>query len=340
MSSKTSPVFRGGFLLGLLAAASSLPAQLYIDAAGPRNLLISGTGKGAPELNGKATAKVDSEKKSLSLGFFSSRDYDGGTKVATGTAGLVGQVSSPNGWDELFKSPVAEVSILGNYTWAKSDGARGGPWFANVSAGYRHDILRLRATAMDPVKEVGTDTGKVSVALGRQFNQGRSGFALSARFERTSNYEELTKVEVDKRPAREGTLVRSDATPIALMLTHEIQSNALSDLIRGWQNDQAGYTVVAALYGEYDPAVKGATDHKIGFNLTLKRFMVPNPEELKKRRQSAKDLDLPEGSLDGISDKTLADFTYPYSFFVEWKQPFGSKRGEVVTGVAALFTWP
>lgn len=339
MSSKTSIFFRGGLLLCLLAGANSLRAQLYIDAAGPRNLLVSGKGKNAPELNGKATAKVDSEKKSVSLGYFSSRDFNKATKVAIGTFGLVGQVSSPNGWDELFKSPLAEVSVLGNYTWAKS-GDVDGPWFVNASAGFRHDNLRLRVTASDPVKEVGTDTGKASMAIGRQFNHGRSGFALSARFERTSNYEELTKVEVDKRPAREGTLVRSDATPIALMFTHEINSNSLTDLIRNWRNDKAGYAVVAAAYGEYDPSVKGEVNHKIGLNLTLKRFLIPEDKELAERRKVAKEQDWPEDTLDGIGAKVLADFSYPYSFFVEWKQPFGSKRGEVVTGVAMLFTWP
>lgn len=325
-----------------LLTLPALHAQLYIDAAGPRNLLVSAKGNGQPEAD-KWVAKFDSEKKGVSAGYFASRDDE--TKFATRTLGFLGQVSSPNGWDEVFKAPTVEASALYNYTWSGSSGSgsrdsSAGPWFFNASVGYRRDNLQLRATAADPVIDKTLDSGKATIGFGRQMN-ARTGLAVSARFERANNSEKLKKVEAGGRPVREGALMRSDATPIALILTREIESGFVSDLLAKWRSDQATYDLVLGLYGEYDPSVKTGNDHKFGLNLTVKRYSVPTAVDLDKRRAAVeKKFKLAPGSLGGMAAATFADISYPLSVFAEWKQPLGSNPGKLVTGVAALFTWP
>lgn len=328
--------------LAFFGLAVCTKAQLFIDAAGPRNLVFGAKDPKVP-VSERVDLKVDTEKKSATAAYLNSHNTDKGEVV---TAGFLLKGSGVNDWESLFKNiPEVELTGLWNYTIAptKVDGGPigyfDGASFFNVSGAFKHLQLPVRMTATDPVKDYKSDSGTFTLGAGHVFGNGRNGIALSASYTRDNNYLQLKKVTVDGRDIREGAVQSFDSYPVTLTLTHELVGEWVGELVgripaitTGSEKGDIG--AILAAYVSHSSRPSAVDSRKAGVNFTVSKRYSPSEKEIAAAKAEAAKLGVTE-----INPVHLRNISYPFSVFAEWEKPDGMKTKKKV-GVAVTFTWP
>jgi hypothetical protein len=321
-----------------LLGVGSAQAQLLIDRAGGRDVLYRGDFTAA----NKVRAKFNSGDKSLSATYFGyalTNLFPEGNFVVGGRA----KVAATDGWEEFFRFqrlPGMEASLLANWT---STGTNGPIWFANGRVSYKHEEYAL----FDPTQGVATQFSRpsfdgVSAAISAGGLRAITsmnlevGLALSAGYERGSNYKDLGKANVTDisasfplpgggrrdvsgavKSVRVGTLKEFNSFPLNVTFTFD---KGLPRSLYDWipfipKDDQFG--LVLAPYGEFLPKDEGKPEHAIGVQLTLRR----------NKNETSYDQILANGKS-----------TYPISVFIERRNAFKS-NSETRAGVGLVYSF-
>jgi len=330
----------------LLLGVSAVPAlaQLYIDNAGPRDILFA-----AP--NGYANnqpwkVKFDSTDKSATATYF--------VRQANGPAGgqilqaISAKLSAPNGIEDVLShgaTPGTEVSVLTN--WTKSlppKEGRGRTVFANLRGSFRRDSLPL-ADAAGKVTDMSFDGGGVQLASGLLL-RGNFGFAASVGYERRNNYQDLPEVTIGQstsadgvvagktKTARQGVFRTIDAMPGSFTVIYDLPgkfADGAALFLPGIEKKDAGtYGLIVAAYVTAD--LSHFDESKaVGLSLTVRRWEGAAKSGSKTDPQPAAKPDF-----DSVQKEKVS---FPLSVFVERRRPAGAREYETKAGVATVFTW-
>jgi len=319
----------------LLLGVSAVPAlaQLYIDNAGPRDILFS-----APEgyaSNQPWKVKFDSADKSTTATYFVRQgNGPGGGQILQAVSA---KLSAPNGVEDVLAhgaAPGTEVSWLTN--WTKSlppkDG-RGRTVFANFRAAFRRDALPV-ADATGKVTDVSFDGGSAQLASGILLG-GNFGFAVSFGYERRNNYQDLPEIAIGQptgtdgvvagktKTARQGVFRTFDAAPSSFTVIYDLPgkfANEMAAFLPGIvQKEGVTYGLIAAAYVKADLAGNSDDSKTLGLSLTVRRVEATG-----------------KGDFETIQKEKVS---FPLSVFVERRRPAGAREYETKGGVATVFTW-
>lgn len=319
----------------LLLGAGAVPAlaQLYIDNAGPRDILFSAPSGYASNQPWKV--KFDSGDKSATATYFVRQTAGpGGGQILQAVSA---KLSAPNGVEDVLTHGAAagtEVSVLTNWTksLAPKDG-RGRTVFVNLRAAFRRDALPV-ADAAGKITDVSFDGGSAHLASGILLG-GNFGFAVSAGYERRNNYEDLTEVVVGQptgtegvvaaktKTARQGAFRTFDTAPCSFTVIYDLPgkfANEAAAFLPGIEEKKGvTYGLIAAAYVKADLAGSFSDSRTFGLSLTVRRWEAAAA-----------------GDFDTIQKEKVS---FPLSVFVERRRPAGAREDETKGGVATVFTW-
>lgn len=339
------------FLVGA-AGAFRGHAQLYLDNAGPRDVLFA-----APEdfLKGdnRLRLKLDTDAQSLGATYFWRPPWEKGAPGGGHWVGaLVASVRAVDGLEELVKFdrwPGTELAGLINWTSdphlsRNSAGeVRSSHTFANLRFGWRHESQAFLDPGLPPETQIqhAEFNGASAIASAGWLWSGRYGFALSVGYERVSSYEDLPKVSVKDvsqiislpdggqrlvgsveqtlrigRPEGENTLPATATVTWDLGRKVDRWVKAIPFVPDSTNNT---YGLVLAGYGKFRASDQDKPRHTLGTSLTLRRQLSPSG-----------------GPFDRVKNE---QWTMPLSVFVEWDQPFGGEADRVRAGLAAIYSF-
>lgn len=318
-----------------------LRAQLFVDNGGPRDIFFDATTDGK-KLNG-FVGKFDSAEKSLSASYF------GRPKGVEGNVlfGLKAKVDAVDGLDELVKLehwPRAEISFLGNWYGRSSDVRSGNPFLWSITprlaGSYAEYELVSPDTTVTP-RKVGVErftAGAATVTFSGVVPWG-DGIALNVGVERTSNYDQLTKVEITetggkladgtavegsgkKRTVRVGRLEKTTSYPLHLTYVTVFGFTKVARQLPSFDESSA-YDLLVAPYGKVSAGSGNDSANAAGINFTLRRLSNVGPG----------------GTPPAGKDFNDQKLSFPYAFFVERRNVLGNKASETKAGAAVVFAW-
>ena len=324
-----------------LFSSLSATAQLIVDRAGARDILFK-SDTVQLEAESRFRFTFDSDEKSFALGYFNKE-----IEVFNGTliAGLRPKVAATDGWEQFFRfDRVPGIEVAGFVNWSPNQPADVFYPFVNLRLAYQREEIVLFDSAKpldSQIEESALNGASAYLSGGAIFaignTPGQHGFALSAGFERTSNYKDLKRVEIrdvsevialpgggqrivsgDATAARVGKFEEFNAFPLDFTYTYEIPITGLVDKIDRVIPliPELEYYTIFAPYGEFRPRDKGKPDHALGLQFTLKTISG-------------------DDTFENINKKKLA---YPISVFVECRNVFRSES-DVAAGIATIFTY-
>ncbi len=357
MSSRCFAVSLGALAMILLTAGHAR-GQLIVDRNGARDVLWSSDLKRLfPDDKGLPRLRLDSKKKSLALNYLSLNSSEFLNGNVLWGAQIKG--TATDGLEQFFKfdrAPGVEVAGLLNWTGTGAHGESDSWWdkyfvpYANLRIAYKFQELKTIDVSR-PVDDQLDDSafhGMSSFLSVGALIRGRYGVALSAGYERASNYEDLPKVNVSEdarviplpgggyrvvssggQIMRAGNLETFNNFPIDLTFAyHQGIKPSLVEWIP-FVGKKYTFGLVFAPYGRFEPRDYSRPEHGIG--LTVSLYTLTKLKERKADETGRKPEDWTGGG-----DVAGQKLSFPLSGYVEWKNAFREER-TTEAGVAAVF---